>query len=71
MSDKQLFIDKEPNTSLVSLAYIIYGLHGFSALTGVLTPALVVTAFLTDWPSIIAVILSYAKRSDAEGTYLE
>jgi len=63
--------NKEPSTSLVSLAYIIYALHGFSALTGVLTPAFVVTAFLTGWPSIIAVILSYAKKDDARGTYLE
>ncbi len=62
---------KQPTSGLVSLTYIIYALHGFSALTGVMTPALVITAFLTGWPSIIAVILSYAKRSDAEGTYLE
>jgi len=30
-----------------------------------------VTAFLTGWPSIIAVILTYMKRSDVKGTYLE
>lgn len=71
MTDKELFIDKEPSTNLVSLAYIIYALHGFSAITGVITSAFVVTAFLTGWPSIIAVILSYAKRDDARGTYLE
>jgi uncharacterized membrane protein len=71
MPDKQLFIDKVPSSNLVNLAYIIYALHGFSALTGVMTPAFVVTAFLTGWPSIIAVILSYAKRDDAAGTYLE
>lgn len=71
MSEKEGLVDKEPSTNLVSLTYIIYGLHAFSALTGVLTPAFVVTAFLTGWPSIIAVILSYAKRDDAQGTYLE
>jgi uncharacterized membrane protein len=31
----------------------------------------VVTAFLAGWPSIIAVILSYAKRNEARGTFLE
>lgn len=62
---------QEPSSGLVSLVYIIYILHGFSALTGVMTPAFVVTAFLTGWPSIIAVILSYAKRDDATGTYLQ
>ena len=56
---------------MVTLAYIIYALHGFSAITGVMTSALVVTAFLTGWPSIIAVILSYAKRNEVQGTYLE
>jgi uncharacterized membrane protein len=49
----------------------MYGLHLFSAITGVLTPALVVTAFLTGWPSIIAVVLNYLKAGDVQGTYLE
>jgi uncharacterized membrane protein len=31
----------------------------------------VVTAFLTGWPSLIAVILNYVKRSDVRGTFLE
>lgn len=62
---------KEPGSGLVSLLYIIYGLHFFSALNGVLTPAFIATAFLTGWPSIIAVILSYIKRDAAAGTYLE
>jgi uncharacterized membrane protein len=38
---------------------------------GIVTSAAVVTAFLTGWPSILAVILNYAKRSDVRGTYLE
>ena len=60
-----------PRDSLVTLAHIIYALHAFSALTGLLSPALVVTAFLTGWPSIIAVILNYVKRSDVRGTWLD
>jgi len=71
MQDKNLFIGKAPSPGLVSLTYIIYGLHAFSAVTGLLTSALVVTAFLTGWPSIIAIILSYVKRADADSTYLE
>jgi uncharacterized membrane protein len=46
-------------------------MHGFSALMGMLGPAFVVTAFLTGWPSIIAVIINYVKRSDTRGTWLE
>jgi uncharacterized membrane protein len=60
-----------PREGLVTLAHIIYGLHAFSALTGLLSPAMVVTAFLTGWPSIIAVILNYVKRSEVRGTWLD
>jgi uncharacterized membrane protein len=56
---------------LVLLTYLIYALHTLSALGGVLSPALVVTAFISGWPSIIAVILNYAKRAETRGTYLE
>ena len=50
---------------------VIYALHAFSLLTGILGAATVVGAFLTGWPSIIAVILNYVKRSEARGTWLE
>lgn len=49
----------------------MYGLHAFSAFTGIVSSMLVVTAFLTGWPSIIAVIVNYVKRSDARGTWLD
>ena len=61
----------EPRPSLVRLAHAIYALHAFSLITGIVTTATVVGAFLTGWPSIIAVILNYAKRSDVRGTWLE
>ena len=60
-----------PSGGLVRLTHIIYLLHGFSVLMGILGPALIITTFLTGWPSIIAVILNYAKCSDVRGTYLE
>lgn len=56
---------------LVTLTHFIYGLHAFSAVLGILGSALIVTAFLTGWPSIIAVILNYIKRGDVRGTYLD
>ena len=61
----------QPAESLVTLTHVIYGLHTFSAITGLLTPAFILTAFLTGWPSIIAVILNYVKRDEAYGTYLQ
>jgi uncharacterized membrane protein len=50
---------------------VIYLLHGFSILTGILGAATVIGAFLTGWPSIIAVILNYVKRGEVRGTWLE
>src|ERR671937_326033 len=49
----------------------IYALHAFSLLTGILGAATVVGAFLLGWPSIIAVVLNYVKRSEARDTWLE
>jgi uncharacterized membrane protein len=60
-----------PSEGMVTLAHVLYGLHGFSALMGVLSSAFIVTAFLTGWPSIIAVIVNYVKRGDARGTWLD
>ena len=57
--------------SLITWAQAIYALHALSLATGILGAASVVGAFLIGWPSIIAVILNYAKRSEARGTRLE
>src|SRR5262245_26514663 len=62
---------EQPSKSLVSWTHLIYGLHAFSLLTGLLGAATVVGAFLTGWPSIIAVVLNYVKRGDVRGTWLE
>jgi uncharacterized membrane protein len=60
-----------PSEGMVTLTHVLYALHGFSALMGVLSAAFIVTAFLTGWPSIIAVIVNYVKRGDARGTWLD
>ena len=60
-----------PRQSLVTLTHVLYAMHGFSVLMGVLSPAFIVTAFLFGWPSIIAVIINYIKRDDVRGTYLD
>jgi uncharacterized membrane protein len=57
--------------SLRTWTHIIYGLHAASLLTGILGAATIVGSFLIGWPSIIAVILNYVKRSDVRGTWLE
>ena len=60
-----------PERSLITVTHVIYGLHAASLITGIVTAASAVFAFLTGWPSIIAVILNYVKRSEARGTWLE
>jgi uncharacterized membrane protein len=57
--------------SLVRWTQVVYALHAFSLMTGIVGAATVVGAFLTGWPSIIAVILNYLKRREARGTWLE
>ncbi len=61
----------EPDSSLITWAHIIYGLHAFSLAMGILGVATVVGAFLTGWPSLIAVIMNYIKQGEERGTWLE
>jgi uncharacterized membrane protein len=60
-----------PSESLVTWTHVIYALHATSLVIGIVGVASVVGAFLFGWPSIIAVIMNYIKRSEARGTYLE
>ncbi len=60
-----------PRGSLVFLTHVIYALHAASLVTGIIGAATVVGAFLTGWPSLIAVVLNYAKRSEVRGTWLQ
>ena len=57
--------------SLFNWTQGIYALHALSLLTGIIGAATVVGAFLTGWPSIVAVILNYVKRSQVRGTWLD
>jgi len=66
-----IVVDARPSASLVSWTQIIYALHGVSLVIGILGAASVVGTFLIGWPSIIAVVLSYIKRGQARGTWLE
>lgn len=61
----------QPRPSIVGVAHLVYALHAVSLGIGAFTAATVVGSFLFGWPSIIAVILNYALRSDARGTWVE
>lgn len=60
-----------PAGAPLTVTHIIYALHAWSAVIGITSAAFIVTAFLAGWPSIIAVILNYAYRREAAGTYLD
>jgi uncharacterized membrane protein len=62
---------EQPPEPLVRWTKVIYALHAFSLLTGIVGTATIVGAFLTGWPSVIAVVLNYVKRSEVRGTWLE
>jgi uncharacterized membrane protein len=57
--------------SLVTYTHVIYALHALSALIGLTTAATIVGSFVFGLPSIIAVIMNYARRSAVRGTLLE
>jgi len=64
-------ISTVPQDNLVRLTHVIYALHALSVVMGFIGSAFIITAFLTGWPSIIAVIINYIKRGDVYGTYLD
>lgn len=56
---------------LITYTNAIYALHALAVLIGVTTAATVVGSFVGGIPSIVAVIMNYARRSAAHGTFLE
>jgi len=60
-----------PDPSLVTYTHVIYALHALSVLIGVTGPATVVGNFVFGLPSILAVIMNYARQPEVEGTWLQ
>jgi len=60
-----------PSPQLVTYTHLIYALHALSLLIGATTAVFIVWAFVAGFPSIIAVIMNYARRADTAGTWLE
>jgi len=57
--------------SLVTYTHVIYALHTLAVVIGLTTFHTVVGSFIGSLPSIVAVIMNYARRSATRGTYLE
>lgn len=60
-----------PDQSLVTTTHVVYALHAVSLVVGAFGAASIIGSFIFGWPSIIAVIINYVKRSEARGTWLE
>ncbi|HKY01159.1 MAG TPA: hypothetical protein VJM53_01255 [Burkholderiales bacterium] len=68
--DEQGRVDPVP--SVISIAQLVYALHTFAIVVGLIGAATtVVGSFLGSLPSIVAVILNYVKRGDAKGSWAE
>jgi uncharacterized membrane protein len=60
-----------PAPSPVTATHLVYALHALSLLIGITTAATIVGAFVFGVPSIIAVVINYLKRDEAQGSFLE
>jgi uncharacterized membrane protein len=57
--------------SLITYTHIIYGLHALAAFIGLTSAASIVGNFVFGIPSIVAVIMNYARQPAVRGTFLE
>jgi uncharacterized membrane protein len=56
---------------LLTYTHVIYALQALAVIVGLATARSVVRSFIFSLPSIIAVIMSYARQAAARGTFLE
>jgi uncharacterized membrane protein len=64
-------VPSEPHPSLVTLTYVTYGLQALGMGLGAFAAVTVMGVFGFGWPSLIRIIITYVKRADARGTWLE
>jgi uncharacterized membrane protein len=61
----------EPAPSAITMANLVYALHTAAILIGIVGAATIVGSFVGSIPSIVAVVLNYATRRDARGTWVD
>ena len=54
-----------------TVANVVYALHTVAIVVGAVGAATVIGSFVWSIPSLLAVILNYAKRGEARGTWLD
>ena len=70
-SAEDQLVRRQPSAGLVHYTHMIYALHALAVLTGILTTSTIAGRFLFGLPSIVAVILNYARRDEVRGSWLE
>jgi uncharacterized membrane protein len=57
--------------SLITYTHVIYALHTLAVVIGAAGAATIVGSFVGGIPSIVAVIMNFARRSAVRGTFLD
>jgi uncharacterized membrane protein len=57
--------------SLLGYTHVMYALHSLAVLIGVTTFHTIIGSFIGSLPSIVAVVMNYARRSATRGTFIE
>ena len=60
----------QPEPGLVRYTHWIYGLHALSVASGILGSQSVAGRFVFGLPSLVAVVMNYARRGEARDTWL-
>jgi uncharacterized membrane protein len=60
-----------PPAGLLGYTHAIYALHALAVVSGLLGAGSIAGRFVFGLPSLIAVIMNYARRAEARGTWLE
>ena len=60
-----------PSRGLTEYTHWIYALHALSVVLGLVTAHSVAVRFAFGLPSIVAVIMNYARRAETHGTWIE
>lgn len=61
----------QPSENMVTVTHLIYALHAFAVLSGVVGTATIIGSFVASLPSIAAIVLNYWNQSAVRGTWLE
>jgi len=64
-------VDMNASHPMTGYVHTMYALHAMAGLMGVTSGATVIGAFVFGLPSILAVIMNYARRDAVSGTWLD